>query len=301
MVEYNKIDLHLTDSQLKKTQNAVKNNHGTTIRLSNENFNKNNLIHELYLTERQMKKLIKKIDNNMSTDIKLSKTQINKTIKEGGNLGRLLMNFLPKLIKPAISIRRNILAPLGLTAAMSATDAAIQKKIYGSGSTKLIISVDDLDEIIKIVTALKEHDILLKRTAKTIKNETKEQKGGFLSMLLGTLGASLLGNLLTDKGLYRTGQGMYRTGQPLKKLIPFHVLENFEIMDYFYKIKRVNGVFSRNNLPKLKNAAYAINLDHRKNTGTHWIVIFLKNNEVIYFDSFGVIYLVLMIFKKMMK
>ena len=83
MVEYNKIDLHLTDSQLKKIKNAVKNNNGTTIRLSNENFNKNNLIHELYLTERQTKKLIKKIDNNMSTGIKLSKTQINKTIKEG--------------------------------------------------------------------------------------------------------------------------------------------------------------------------------------------------------------------------
>ena len=217
MVEYNKIDLHLTDSQLKKIQNAAKNDNGTTVRLSNENFNKSNLIHELYLTERQMKKLIKKTDDNMSTDIKLSKTQINKTIKECGNLGRLLMNFLPKLIKPAISIGKNILAPLGLSAALSATDAAIQKKIYRSGTAKLTISVDDLDEIIKIVTALEEHDILLKGTAKAIKNETKEQKGGFLSMLLETIRASLLGNLLTGKGLYRTGKGMYRTGQELKK------------------------------------------------------------------------------------
>ena len=63
----------------------------------------------------------------MSTDIKLSKTQINKTIKDGGSLGRLLMNFLPKLIKAAISIGKNILTPLGLSAAMSPTDAAIQK------------------------------------------------------------------------------------------------------------------------------------------------------------------------------
>ena len=77
---------------------------------------------------------------------------------------------------------------------MCATDAAIQKKMYGSGTAKLMISVDDLNDIIKVVTALEEHDILLKGTAKTIKNETKEQKGGFLSMLLGTLGASLLGN-----------------------------------------------------------------------------------------------------------
>ena len=156
MVEYNKIDLYLTESQLKKIQNAVKNKNATTIRLSNENFNENKLIYELYLTEKQMKNLIKKIENKMSTDIKVSKTEINKTIKEGGNLGRLLMNFLPKLIKPAISIGKNILAPPGLIAAMSATDAAIQKKIYGSGMTTLIISNDDLDDLIKIITALEE-------------------------------------------------------------------------------------------------------------------------------------------------
>ena len=212
MVEYNKIDLNLTDSQLKKIKDAVKNKNGTTRRLGNENFNKNKLIRELYLTERQMKKLINKIENNMSTDIKLNKSQINKVIKEGGNLGRLSMSFLPKLIKPAISIGKNILAPLGLSAAMSATDASIQKKMYGSGMTKLIISNDYLDDLIKIVTSLEEHDILLEGTSKTIKNETKKQEGGFLSMLLGTLGALLLGNLLTGKGLYRTGKGMYRTG-----------------------------------------------------------------------------------------
>ena len=67
-------------------------------------------------------------------------------------------------------------------------------------------------------------------------------------MLLGTLGASFFGNLLTGKGLYRTGKGMYRTGQGLKKkLIPFHLLTNFEIMDYFKNVKGFNGVFSRNN------------------------------------------------------
>ena len=100
---------------------------------------------------------------------------------------------------------------------MSATDATIQKKMHISGHTTLIISNDDIDDSIKIVTALEELDILLKRTSRTIKNKTKKQEGGFLSMLLGTLGASLLGNLLTGGGLYRTGQGMYRTGQGLKK------------------------------------------------------------------------------------
>ena len=93
MVQYNKIDLPLTNLQFKKIADAVKNKNGTTIRLSNKNFNKNQLIHELYLTERQLTELREKVENNMSTDMKLSKVQINKIIKEGGNLGRLLMSF----------------------------------------------------------------------------------------------------------------------------------------------------------------------------------------------------------------
>ena len=192
--------------QLKKIQNAIKNKNGATVRLSNKSFNKNKVIHELHLTERQMKKLIDKIENNMSTDIKLSKAQINKIMKGGENLGRLLMSFFHKLINPAISIGKNILAPLELSAAMSVTDAAFQKKMYGSGMTTLIISNDDLDDLIKIITALEQHDRILKGTSKTIENETKEQKGGFLSMLLGTLGASLLGDLLTGKELECTEQ-----------------------------------------------------------------------------------------------
>ena len=173
------MDLHLTKLQLKKIQDAVKNNNGTTIRLSYKNSNKNKLIHELYLTEQQLNKLRKKIENNMSTDIKLSKVQINKIIKEGGNLGKLLMNFLSKSIKPAISIGKNILAPLGLSAAMSATDAAVQKKMYGSGNNTLIISNNNLNDLIKIVTTLEEHDILLKGTVKQLKMKQKNKKGDF--------------------------------------------------------------------------------------------------------------------------
>ena len=153
--------------------------------------------------------------------------------------------------------------------------------MYGSGNKTLIISNNDLNDLNKIITALEEHDILLKGVGKTVKNEIKKQ-GRFLSMLLGTLGASLLGNLLTGKGLYRTGKGMYRTGQGLKNKNPFHPLTNFEIMDYFDKIKEFNGVFSRNNLPKLKNGAYVINLDHSENTGTYWVVRFMKNNFTFY-------------------
>ena len=184
------------------------------VRLSNKNFNKNQLLHESYLTQIQINKLREKIMNNMSTDIKLSKVQITKILKEGGNLGKLLMDFLPKLIKPAISLGKNILAPLGLSIAMSATDAAIQKKTYGSRNT---ISDNDMNDVIKIVKTLEDFDVLLKGITKIIKNETKEQKEGFLSMLLGTLGASLLGNFLSGKEKYRTGYGMYRTSYGLKK------------------------------------------------------------------------------------
>ena len=127
-VQCNKVNLDLTNPQLKKIQDAVKNNNGTTISLSNKNFSKDQGLHELYLTQRQMETLIDKIKNNMPTDIKLSEVKINKIIKGGGNLGKLLMSFLPKLIKPAILIGKHILAPLGLSAAMSATDAANQKK-----------------------------------------------------------------------------------------------------------------------------------------------------------------------------
>ena len=100
-----------------------------------------------------------------------------------------------------------ILAPLGITAAVSAIDAQIQKKIHGSGTATLIISNDEINDIMKIVQALEVSSISLKGVTKTIKNETKEQKGRFLSMLLGTLGASLLGNLLTGKGIVRAGSG----------------------------------------------------------------------------------------------
>ena len=102
-------------------------------------------------------------------------------------------------MKVGVPLAKNILAPLGITATASAIDAGIQKKIHSSGTTILIISNKEMNDITKIVQALEDFNILLKRVTKGIKNETKEQKGGFLSMLLGTLGASLLGNVLAEK------------------------------------------------------------------------------------------------------
>ena len=108
------------------------------------------------------------------------------------------------MIKPLV---KSVLIPLGLTAAASTADAGIHKNMYACGTTTLIISNEEINDIIKLVRALEDPNILLKRVTKTITNETKEQNGGFLSMLLGILGASLLGNLLTEKGIVRAGTG----------------------------------------------------------------------------------------------
>ena len=106
---------------------------------------------------------------------------------------------------------------MSLTAASPAIDAGVQKKLYGSGTTTLVISSQEMNGIMKIVHVLEDSNILLKGVTKTIKNETKEQKGEFLSMLLSTLGASLLGDLLTKnlsgKGTIRAGEGTIRAGE----------------------------------------------------------------------------------------
>ena len=107
---------------------------------------------------------------------------------------------------------------------MSAINGSIQKKIHGSG-IKLIIEEEDMQDIIKIIKKLENSDILIKGVSKTIENEIKEERGGFLSMLLGTLGASLLGNLLTGKGIIRAGEGkgIVRAGDGSKKKTKFAI------------------------------------------------------------------------------
>ena len=129
------------------------------------------------------------------------------------------------LLKSGLPLLKSMVKPLGmlgLTAAASATDAAINKKILGSGNhTRLIISNDDMHNLLKIVKSLEDSSILLNGITETVKNEVKEQKGGFLSILLGTLGASLLGDLLTKKlsgkVAIRAGEGTIRAGYGSKK------------------------------------------------------------------------------------
>ena len=162
------------------------------------------------MTNTQVLKFRKAFANNCSDNIKLSKIQLHKIGQLGGFLGRLLK----PLVKTGLPLKENVRKPLAksflislvLTTAASATDVAIHKKMFGSGTTTLIISNEEMNDISKIVQPLKGSSLLTKSMSEKIKNEVKEQNGGFLTMLLGTLDTCLLRNLLTDKSTIRAGK-----------------------------------------------------------------------------------------------
>ena len=168
------------------------------------------------LTNRQVANLRKAFANHTLTDIKSSKTQLSKMIQSGGLLEPLLRTVLPLMKNVIQPLAKCVLIPLGLTA--TAADAGIHNKILGSGhNTILIISNDEMEDIIQIVKSLEDSGILLKGVSKTTKNEAKEEKAGFLSMLSGILGASLLGNMLAGKRVIRAGEGTARVGYRSKR------------------------------------------------------------------------------------
>ena len=238
MTQYNSLNVKLSNSQLSTIKSAIKNENDVALRISSNmvgNSNDNtNFPHELLLTNRQAENIRKAFANHLSTDIKLSKTQLSKMIQSRGLLGRLLGPLLKTglpLMKSVIkTLAKSVLIPLGLTAAASAADAGIHKKILGSphSNTTLIISNDEMDEILKIVESLENSVVLLKGVSETIQHEAKEQRGGFLSMLLGTLGASLLGDVLSKglsgRGVIRAGEGAIRAGYGSKR----SSLKNFD-------------------------------------------------------------------------
>ena len=241
MTQYNSLNVKLSNSQLNKLKSAIKNETDVVLRLSSNvignSSDNTNFPHELFLTNRQVANICKAFANNLSTDIKFSKAQLSKMIQSGGFLGKLLGPLLKTglpLIKSVIKpLAKSVLVPLGLTAAASAADAGIHKKVLGSGSdhnnTILIISNDEMDDILKIVKSLEDSGVLLKGVSERIQKESKEQRGGFLSMLLGTLGASLLGDILS-KGL--SGKGVIRAGEGSKR----SSLKNFDSAASFNKL-----------------------------------------------------------------
>ena len=130
----------------------------------------------------------------------------------------------------------------------------------------------------KIIKSLEESRLLITGIIEKIQIEAKGKRGLFLSILLGTVGASLLENLLTGKGVKKSkscnihGQG----------------LTSFEIQKYYQNEPKFNGVYSRDNLSKIKDVSYIINLDKYKPIGAHCIALYINYNNVTYFDRFGV-------------
>ena len=217
MTQYNSLNVKLSNSQLNKLKSSIKNETDVVLRISSNmvsNSNDNtNFPHELLLTNRQVANIRKAFAKNTSNNIKLSKTQLSKMMQSEGFLGNLFVKLAGSLMKVAMPLAKNV--------AMSAIDGSIKKKVFGSGTTTLIISNDEMNDILKIVKSLENSGLLLKGVSETIQHEAKEQRGGFLSMLLGTLGASLLGDILSKglsgKGVIRAGEGTIRAGYGSKR------------------------------------------------------------------------------------
>ena len=193
MTQCNTLHVKVSSSQLNKLKSAVKNGTEVTLNISStfigSSHDETNFLRKLLLPNVQISEICKVLENGSSADIKLSKTQLHKEGISGEFVGRLLgpllRNGLPLIGNLLKQLDKSVLLPLGLTAAASATDSDIQKKIHESGATILIISN-------------KEIRLLIKGVSEKSINEKKERKGEFLGMLLDTLGAVLLVNLLAS-------------------------------------------------------------------------------------------------------
>ena len=183
MTQYNSLNVKLSNSQLNKFKSAIKNETEVVLRLSSNMIgdNETKFPHKLLLTNRQVSILCKAFSNHLSADIKLSKTHLSKMIQSGGFLVRLLgpllktgLPLIKNVIKP---LAKSVLIPLGLTAAASATDARIHKNILGYGHNNnnitLIISNDEINDIIKTKKSLEDSGLLLKVVTETVQNEVK--------------------------------------------------------------------------------------------------------------------------------
>ena len=188
MTQYNSLNVKLSNSQLNKLKSVINNETELVLRLSfnmiRNSDDETNFPHKLLLSNRQVANLRKAFASNLLVNVKPSKTQLSNMMQLGTFLGRLfgplLKTGLP-LIKDVIKpLAKSVLIPLGLTAAASTSDAGIHKKILSSETATLIISNDEMEDITKIVKALKDSGLLLKGVSETIQNEAKEKKKDFL-------------------------------------------------------------------------------------------------------------------------
>ena len=187
----------------------------------------NNLPHTFLVTNAQVSRLCKAFPNNSSANIKLSETQLFKIGQSGGFLGKLL----GPLLKTVLPLIGNILKlldksdPIRINSISNRCSYSYENvwiryhppmlALYPVDLAKRItlIILNEEMNIMKIVKSLEKSGVLIKSISKAIKNEAKEQKGGFLSMLISTVVASLSGNLLTGKGKIRAAEGTVRSGQ----------------------------------------------------------------------------------------
>ena len=196
MTQYKTLNVKFFHSQLNKLKSGMKYDTEVTLKLSSNvifDFNdKNNFPHKLLLTNTHISKLSKAFENSLSANIKLSKTQLHKTEQSGGFLGRhlgpLLKTELPSVGNVPKPLAKSVLIPLGLTAASLAADAAIHEKMFGYGlpsnfaphNTTLIISTEEMNDIIKIIKSLEKSGLLTKVVAKQLKIKQKKKKEDFL-------------------------------------------------------------------------------------------------------------------------
>ena len=167
------------------------------------------------LTNNEIKDIMKVIKSLGNRGILLKGTTRKITSQERGFLSflrPLMTTVLPLTTSVLTPSAKVFLLPLGLLAEMSAEDAAIQKKIYGSGSRVSIVSNEEMEDILRIVKSLEQSRLLIKGISETIKNEAKEPASGFLSMLLETLGASMLGSELTGGVVVRADEATIGAG-----------------------------------------------------------------------------------------
>ena len=184
MTQYNSLNVKLSNSQLNKLKSAIKNRTDVILRASSNMIGNSddeaNFPNKLLLTNRQVSNIRKAFANHTSTKIKLSKAQLTIMQK------REFLRFFAPLLKSGLPLLKSVIKPLGmlgLTAAASAKDAAINKKVLGSGNhtTLIIFKIfnDDMQDLLKIVKSLEDSGLLLDRITETVKNEVKEQKCAF--------------------------------------------------------------------------------------------------------------------------
>ena len=192
MTQYNTLNIKLSNLQLSNWKSEMKNNTEATLKISSnvvcDSDYEHNFLDKLLLTNTQVSKLCKAFANGSSANIKLSKTQLHKIGQSGGFLGRplesLLKTGLPLIQNVLKPLAKSVLIPLGLTAAASATDRVIHKKMCVSGcpldvashATTLIISDEEINDIIKIVKSLEELGLLIKGVSETIQIEAKTKR-----------------------------------------------------------------------------------------------------------------------------